>query len=98
LYQSAVRLFAQRPPDLALTEKKDHKTYQVQLWDTEGLPFTIDHPEPVRVVRSGDRRRFTESDLNCQSHGLVCGQRGRANFLVSAMRPTFPGIQCRPQL
>jgi hypothetical protein len=25
---------------------------QVQLWDTEGLPFTIDNPEPVRVVRA----------------------------------------------
>jgi DDE family transposase len=52
LYQSAVRLFARRPPDVSFSEKQDHKTYQVQLWDTEGLPFTIDHPEPVRVVRS----------------------------------------------
>jgi hypothetical protein len=52
IYQSAVRLFAHRPPDSTLTEQRDHKTYQVQLWDTEGLPFTIDNPEPVRVVRS----------------------------------------------
>lgn len=52
LYQSAVRLFARRPPDATFTHQRDHKTYQVQLWDTEGLPFTIDHPEPVRVVRS----------------------------------------------
>lgn len=63
LYQSAVRLFARRPPDASFTEPQDHKTYHVQLWDTEGLPFTIDHPEPVRVVRSEEvlqRNRFRE--------------------------------------
>jgi Transposase DDE domain len=52
LYQSAVRLFARRPPDASFTEQRDHKTYHVQLWDTEGLPFTAANPEPVRVVRS----------------------------------------------
>jgi hypothetical protein len=56
LYPSAVRLFAHRPPDSNFTEPHDHKTYRVQLWDTEGLPFTIDHPEPVRVVRSEEVR------------------------------------------
>ena len=63
LYQSAVRWFARRPPDASFTEKQDHKTYQVQLWDTEGLPFTIDNPEPVRVVRSEEvleRKRFRQ--------------------------------------
>jgi len=63
LYQSAVRLFARRPPDANFTETQDHKTYRVQLWDTEGLPFTIDNPEPVRVVRSEEvleRNRFRE--------------------------------------
>jgi len=63
LYQSAVRLFARRPPDASFTEKQAHKTYQVQLWDTEGLPFTIDNPEPVRVVRSEEvleRKRFRQ--------------------------------------
>ena len=52
LYQSAVRLFARRPPDASFAEKQDHKTYRVQLWDTEGLPFTVENPAPVRVVRS----------------------------------------------
>lgn len=52
LYQSAVRLFARRPPDASLTEQHDGKTYQAQLWDTEGLPFSGDDPQPVRVVRS----------------------------------------------
>lgn len=65
LYQSAVRLFAQRPPDSRSTEQVDHKTYRVQLWDTEGLPFTIDNPEPVRVVRSEevlDRQRYRQGE------------------------------------
>lgn len=65
LYQSAVRLFARRPPDVALTEQQDHKTYQIQLWDTEGLPFTIDNPQPVRVVRSEEvlqRQRYRRGE------------------------------------
>lgn len=69
LYESAVRLFAHRPPDAAFTEKRDHKTYHVQVWDTEGLPFTIDNPEPVRVVRSEEvlqRNRFCDGQR--QSH------------------------------
>jgi Transposase DDE domain len=52
LYQSAVRLFMQRPADSSFTEERDGKTYQAQIWDTEGLPFSIDYPQPVRVVRS----------------------------------------------
>jgi hypothetical protein len=70
LYQSAVRLFASRPPDFGFTEQRDHKTYQVQLWDTEGLPFTVDNPEPVRVVRSEevlDRNRYREGELTSYS-------------------------------
>lgn len=70
LYQSAVRLFASRPPDASFTEQRDHKTYRVQLWDTEALPFTIDHPEPVRVVRSEEvlaRNRYREGKLTLHS-------------------------------
>jgi hypothetical protein len=52
LYQSAVRLFARRSPEVSFTEACGHKTYQVQVWDTEGLPFALDNPEPVRVIRS----------------------------------------------
>jgi len=40
LYKYAIRLFGQRPPDTALTEQRDHETYEVLLWDTEGLPFS----------------------------------------------------------
>jgi hypothetical protein len=52
LYQSAIRLFARRPADCQMTEKCGGKSYEIQLWDTKGLPFSADYPEPVRVVRS----------------------------------------------
>jgi hypothetical protein len=52
LYQSAVRLFARRPADCQLTDRRGGKNYQIQIWDTEGLPFSADYPQPVRVVRS----------------------------------------------
>jgi hypothetical protein len=70
LYQSAVRLFAHRPPDAVVTEKRDHKTYQIQLWDTDGLPFTADHPQPVRVVRSEEvleRTRYRQGKRTSHS-------------------------------
>lgn len=52
LYQSAVRLFAHCPADCSFTEQQPGKTYQIQLWDTPGLPFSEDYPQPLRVVRS----------------------------------------------
>jgi hypothetical protein len=52
LYQSAVRLFARRPADCQMTERFGGKDYECRIWDTEGLPFSADYPEPVRVVRS----------------------------------------------
>jgi hypothetical protein len=70
LYQSAVRLFATRPPDAQFTEQCGHKTFQVQLWDTEGLPFTIENPELVRVVRSEEvleRNRYRQGELTSHS-------------------------------
>ena len=73
LYQSAVRLFSRRQPDSLFTEQHDHKTYQIQLWETEGLPFTIDNPEPVRVVRSEEvlqrnRYRTGQRELHSTDH------------------------------
>jgi len=47
LYQSAVRQFASRPADARVSDQHEgSKTYEVQLWDTEGLPFFVDHPHP----------------------------------------------------
>jgi hypothetical protein len=73
LYQSTVRLFANRPPDTSFTQTQDHKTYRVQLWDTEGLPFTNDNPQPVRVVRSEEvleriRFRAGQRTRYCTDH------------------------------
>jgi hypothetical protein len=55
LYQSAVRLFARRPADSSGTERHDGKQYQFQIWDSAGFPFSADHPQPVRVVRSEEK-------------------------------------------
>ncbi len=55
LYQSAIRLFARRPADSIGAEQRDGKHYRFQLWDSEGLPFSADHPLPVRVVRSEEK-------------------------------------------
>ena len=55
LYQSAVRLFARRPADGSGTERHDGKQYQFQIWDSTGFPFSADHPQPVRVVRSEEK-------------------------------------------
>jgi len=55
LYQSAIRLFASRPADCSGTERHDGKEYQFQIWDSAGFPFSADHPQPVRVVRSEEK-------------------------------------------
>jgi DDE family transposase len=65
LYQSAIRLFARRSPDLTFAESCGYKTYQVQIWDTPALPFAIDNPAPVRVVRSEEvlqRQRYRQGE------------------------------------
>lgn len=54
LYQDAQGLFNQRPPDLSFDELGPDRQLQVRLWDEEGLPFTQDHPQAVRVVRSDE--------------------------------------------
>ncbi len=56
LYQDAQGLFRGRAPDAGYTEKQGNHLVEVQLWQAEDLPFTKDHPQPVRVVRSEERR------------------------------------------
>ena len=92
LYQSAIRLFAQRPPDQAFTEQRGYKSYQVQLWDTEGLPFTIDHPELVRVVRSEEvlqrnRYRRGKPTSHCTDHEWL--------WITTLAPPAFPTVLVR---
>ena len=55
LYESAVRLFARRPPDLEFTETRRGKTYQGQIWDTPGLPLSAADSPLLRVVRSEEK-------------------------------------------
>lgn len=70
LYQSAVRLFAHRPADCALTEQRGGVRYQVQLWDTDGLPFSAHYQRPVRVVRSEEtvtQNHYRRSQLTSET-------------------------------
>ena len=63
LWSTGSNWSSNRPPDSTFTEKRGHKTYQIQVWDTDGLPFMADYPQPVRVVRSEEvleRNRFRE--------------------------------------
>ena len=72
LYQSAIRLFLHRPPDSTFTNQQDGKTYEVQLWDTEGLPFSGDYPHPVRVLRSEEtltQNHYRQRKLQAETTG-----------------------------
>jgi hypothetical protein len=55
LYQNAAGLFQSRPPDVRFQEQQGGCTREVELWETEGLPFTAECPQPVRVLRSQER-------------------------------------------
>ena len=55
LYQNAMGLFRQRSADCRFTEKRNGGSYEVQIWDTSGLPFSKDHAQPVRVVWSKEK-------------------------------------------
>jgi hypothetical protein len=52
LYQSAIRLFAQRKEDTRIREERAGKTYEALLWDESNLPFSLQDSRPLRVVRS----------------------------------------------
>ena len=55
LFQSAMRLFQSRPADLCFDDQRPGRRAGIELWDTEGLPFTQDHPQPVRALRAVER-------------------------------------------
>ena len=92
LYQSAVRLFGQRRADASLTERRNGKTYEVQLWDTEGLPFSGDDPRLVRVVRSEETLT-----ANHYRQGQPKAEETSHEWLwVTTLEPTaFPAVQVR---
>jgi hypothetical protein len=41
-----------RQPDQTFCPQQEGKTYQVRLWEEQGLPFSQEHPQPMRVVRT----------------------------------------------
>ncbi len=55
LYQDALGLFQARGPDQTFTECQQGKTYAIRLWEESGLPFTQDHPQPLRVIRTQEK-------------------------------------------
>jgi len=92
LYASAVRWFARRPPDTTYTEQRGGKSYQVQLWDTEGLPFSGEDPRLVRVLRSEEN--LTE---NHYRKGQKEAEQTSHEWLwITTLDPkTFPADQVR---
>ena len=92
LYQSAIRLFAQRPPDACYTEQREGKSYQIQVWDTEGLPFSSEDPRLVRVVRSeetviGNHYRQGQRKAEQSSHEWL--------WITTLDPQAFPAAQVR---
>jgi hypothetical protein len=92
LYQSAIRLFARRAADGAATETRAGKHYQIQVWDTEGLPFSADYPQPVRVVRSEEtltQNHYRRGKLEAETteHEWV--------WVTTLDRQTFPTLLVR---
>jgi hypothetical protein len=52
LYQDAMGLFGQRPPNVCFSEKRNGGDYEVRIWEARDLAFTKDYPQPVRVILS----------------------------------------------
>jgi hypothetical protein len=92
LYKSAVRLFGQRSADASFTERRDRKTYQVLLWDTEGLPFSGNDPRLVRVLRSEE----TLTENHYRHDQLQTEQTSHEWLWITTLDPkTFPAPQVR---
>jgi hypothetical protein len=74
LYQDARGLFQARPPDQTFRESLQGKTYEVRLWEESGLPFSQDHPQPLRVIRTQEALSEThyrgdqkQAETTCQA-------------------------------
>jgi hypothetical protein len=55
LYQDSLGLFQARGPDQTFSERQQGKSYEVRLWEEFGLPFSQDHRQPLRVVRTQEK-------------------------------------------
>ena len=90
LYQSAMELFQARPADLQFEQRQDGRLYQVQLWQTEGVAFSQDYPQPMRVVRSeedvtSNHRRGEQTVTETTQHAWM--------WITTLDARTFPGQQ-----
>jgi hypothetical protein len=86
LYQDARGLFQARRPDQTFTETGEGKTSEVRLWEESGLPFTRDHPQPVRVIRTQEELSEThyrgeQKQMETTSHEWVW---------MTTLPPPFP--------
>lgn len=92
LYQSAVRLFARRAADSCYTEQCGGKQYQVQLWDTAGLPFSGGDARLVRVVRSEE----TVTEKHYRKGQLQAEETSHEWLWITSLDPqAFPANQVR---
>jgi len=55
LSQNAAALFGSRAPDVCLQQREEGRIREARVWDTAGLPFTADYPQPVRVLRAEEQ-------------------------------------------
>ena len=87
LYQDALGLFQARPPDQTFTEAQHGKTSEVRLWEESGLPFTRDHPQPLRVIRTQEEvtERHYRGDL--KQRETTCHQ---WVWMTTLPAPAFP--------
>jgi hypothetical protein len=90
LYQSAMGLFQARPADLQFERRQDGRLYQVQLWQTEGVAFSQDYPQPMRVIRTeedvtSNHRRGDQTVTETTQHTWV--------WITTLDARTFPGPQ-----
>jgi hypothetical protein len=90
LYQSAMGLFQARSADLQFERRQDGRLYQVQLWQTEGVAFSQDYPQPMRVVRTeedvtSNHRRGDRTVTETTQHAWM--------WITTLEACTFPGQQ-----
>jgi hypothetical protein len=90
LYQSAMGLFQSRPADLTFEQRQAGRLYQVRLWQTEGIGFSQDYPQPMRVVRTEEavtvnHRRGAQTVAETTQHAWM--------WITTLDARTFPGRQ-----
>jgi hypothetical protein len=92
VHQSAMGLFQHRPPDHRCSQRKGGATIQAEIWETEGLPFTKEYPEPVRVVRSQEKvtqQHYRRGKLQSQT------TEQEWVWITTLDRQAFPGPRVR---